>query len=53
MRIINAVNLQKKTNLALEECERLIEQLKLNGLCIIDNTEEFLSICNNMEDDGK
>ena len=53
MRIINAVNLQKRTNWALEECERLIEQLKLNGLCIIENNEEVLNMINSMEDDGK
>ena len=53
MRIINAANLRKKTKWTLEECERLIEQLKLNGLCIIENNEEVLNMINSMEDDLK
>lgn len=53
MKIFDAVDLQKKTGWRLEDCDEMVEQLKLNNLCIIDNTEEFLSICNNMEDDGK
>ena len=53
MKIFDTVDLHERTGWAMAYCHEIIQDLEDNNLCIIDNTEEFLSICNNMEDDLK
>ena len=53
MKIFDAVDLHNRTGWAMAYCHEIIQDLEDNNLCIIDNTEEFLTVCKNMEDDGK